>query len=67
VGKFINTLVSFSKSIFSDLITNATKTSVFNAKFNFELKNITHHMNETKDNLEAINKTWLLYFFSVDN
>ncbi|MGE4547639.1 MAG: methyl-accepting chemotaxis protein, partial [Desulfurella sp.] len=57
LGKFINTLISFSKSIFSDLITNATKTSVFNAKFNFELKNITHHMNETKDNLEAINKT----------
>ncbi|OSS42041.1 Methyl-accepting chemotaxis protein [Desulfurella amilsii] len=57
LGKFINTLVSFSKSIFSELITNATKTSVFNAKFNFELKNITHHMNETKDNLEAINKT----------
>jgi methyl-accepting chemotaxis protein len=57
LGEFINTLVRFSKSIFSDLITNATKTSVFNAKFNFELKNITHHMNETKDNLEAINKT----------
>ena len=57
VGNFINIITSFSKSVFNELITNATKTSVFNAKFNFELKNITHHMNETKDNLEAINKT----------
>jgi len=57
LGTFLNTLVSFSRGIFSELITNATKTSVFNAKFNFELKNITHHMKETENNLEAINKT----------
>ncbi len=57
LGTFLNTLVSFSKGIFSELITSATKTSVFNAKFNFELKNITHHMNETRDNLQAINQT----------
>ncbi|MGE4547548.1 MAG: methyl-accepting chemotaxis protein [Desulfurella sp.] len=54
---FLNDMIGFSKNIFNELILNATKTSVFNAKFNFELKNITHHMNETKDNLEAINKT----------
>jgi methyl-accepting chemotaxis protein len=57
VGVFLNDMLTFSKNIFSELILNATKTAVFNAKFNFELKNITHHMNETKDNLEAINKT----------
>jgi len=54
---FLNDMIGFSRNIFNELILNATKTSVFNAKFNFELKNITHHMNETKDNLEAINKT----------
>ncbi|MGC9258430.1 methyl-accepting chemotaxis protein [Desulfurella sp.] len=57
VGIFLNDMIAFSKNIFNELILNATKTAVFNAKFNFELKNITHHMNETKDNLEAINKT----------
>jgi methyl-accepting chemotaxis protein len=54
---FLNDMIGFSRNVFNELILNATKTSVFNAKFNFELKNITHHMNETKDNLEAINKT----------
>jgi len=54
---FLNDMIGFSRNIFNELILNATKTSVFNAKFNFELKNITRHMNETKDNLEAINKT----------
>ncbi len=57
LGTFLNTLVSFSKGVFVELITNSTKTSVFNVKFNFELKNVTKHMSQTKDNLESINKT----------
>ncbi len=57
VGIFLNDIISFTRDVFNDIILSVNKTSIFNTKFNFELKNITKHMDETKDNIEAINVT----------
>ena len=52
---FINNLINFSKNAIGELVENAARSSVSNAKFNYEINGATKQMSEMKNNFEAIN------------
>lgn len=52
---FLNNLINFSKNAIGELVENAAKSSVSNAKFNYEINGTTKQMSEIKINFEAIN------------
>ncbi len=52
---FINNLINFSKNAIGELVENAARSSVSNAKFNYEINGATKQMSEIKNNFEAIN------------
>ncbi len=57
VGTFIKRFKEFMNTTVSNLITAAGKASVFNAKFNFELKKAVKEINENMESFEAVNST----------
>ncbi|MHB1661528.1 MAG: methyl-accepting chemotaxis protein [bacterium] len=52
---FLNNLINFSKNAIGELVENAAKSSVSNARFNYEINGATKQMSEIKNNFEAIN------------
>ncbi len=57
VETFFDRFKNFMNTTLGNLITAAGKASVFNAKFNFELKKTINEINENMDNFEAVSST----------
>jgi methyl-accepting chemotaxis protein len=51
---FLTNLINFSKNAISELVSNASKSSVSNARFNYEIGITTKEMREIRSNFEAI-------------
>ncbi|MDA8158921.1 MAG: methyl-accepting chemotaxis protein [Deltaproteobacteria bacterium] len=51
---FLANLIVFSKNAIHELVSNASKSSVSNARFNYEIGIVTKEMKEIRSNFEAI-------------
>ncbi len=57
VETFVQRFKKFMNTTVSNLVTAAGKASVFNAKFNFELKKAIKEINENMESFDAVNAT----------